>query len=346
MPLPRIPIALALLAAAVSAQSFNLRYTNWSPLPSPTFGAATGQAGVWNAIETPFPYTGTAVVTPLVDLAGAATTVRASMKGCDASSCFLQGYGDDVQNLFAGAPNGDCFGDFSSTTLEGLLAGRYVMTAYSRGCSPFFHYLKVTAPTVVLLDSVGGKFQGSFESMDLGAFGFTLVPGADVVISPASADGFYAALYGYMSALQIAKIEPPAVYCTSKVNSQGCTAKIAAIGNEASLSGVQPFHVVATDVVNDVPGLLFYGFAADVKPFVGGWHCVKPPTPRTGGQFSGGNGVPCAGTFDLDFNAWLGTDPLPKVYAGARIHAQYWYRDVNDPFGSATSDAVSFHVVQ
>lgn len=42
---------------------------------------------------------------------------------------------------------------------------------------------------------------------------------------------------------------------------------------------------------------------------------------------------------------WLLDNPLPKVYAGARLYAQYWYRDVNDPFGAATSDAVSFHVV-
>lgn len=179
-------------------------------------------------------------------------------------------------------------------------------------------------------------YQGTFDTMVLGSFEFQLPDNVVVTLQNIGAS---------LSALQIAEIEPPTVLCTSKVDSQGCAAKIAPIGNALSSSGALPFHVVASDVKNDVPGLRFYGFAEAIEPFLGGLHCLKPRTPRTVGQFSGGNGVPCGGTFDLGFNAWLDTDPLPKVYAGARIHAQYWYRDVNDPHGAANSDAVSFHVV-
>lgn len=333
---PLVVSACCLLAASAAAQSMNLRYSDWSPLPSPTFGAATNQAGVWCAVATP-PQTAT---TPLIDLAGQATGATAVLDGCDTHDCPWLGYGTDIQQLFVATVNGDCTFIQGTTRLIGLQPGAYVLTGYASPC-----YLNPSKTLKLELSDqsytstvpIDGAYLGSFDSMTLASFGFDLAAGVEVKLS----SGWFA----YLSAVQLGRIEPPAVYCTSKINSQGCAAKIAALGNAASLSGVAPFHVVATDVRNDVPGLLFYGFAEDVKPFLGGFHCVQPPTPRTFGQFSGGNGVPCAGTFDLDFNAWLATGPQPTVRAGARIYAQYWYRDVDDPFGSATSDAVSFHVV-
>jgi hypothetical protein len=336
-----LTIVSTLLAAPAAAQSINMRYTDWTPLPSPTYGAAIAQAGVWNGIETPDFSPPFQKVTPLVDLAGGGTSASAATSGCYASLCQWPGYGDDVENFFAGMIHGDCYAEPSSTLLWGMVPGSYVLTAYPSPCIPWPNNPPVTFKLSDLSNSasltLSGKYEGSFETMTLGTFAFDLNAGVGVHITGWG--------LGYLSALQLTLIEPPAVYCTSKVNSQGCAAKIAAIGNEASLSGMSPFHLIATDVVNDVPGLLFYGFAEDIKPFMGGVHCVQPPTPRTWGQFSGGDGVVCGGTFDLDFNAWLAGDPTPKVYAGTKLHAQYWYRDVNDPHGAATSDAVSFHVV-
>jgi len=323
-----IPILLTLFAASASAQSLNVRTSGLQPPPSPSYGAATGQAGVWNSYGP-----------VLVDLSGAATSVTLADNGvCDNGLCSFTGFGSDVAALFKGFLNGDCF-QFNHIFMSGLQSGHYVLTAMDSPCQPYAASLQVSLSdgSYFSAASMGGTYAGSFDTMTLGSFEFQLAQG---VVAQLSNIG-----YASLSAFQLAKIEPPAVFCTSKVNSQGCTAKIAAIGNTASLSGASPFHVIATDVVNDVPGLLFYGFAEDIKPFVGGLHCVKPPTPRTFGQFSGGNGVPCGGTFDLDFNAWLTTQPQPTVRAGARIYAQYWYRDLNDPFGSDTSDAVSFHVV-
>ena len=334
-----LTIALPLLVAPAAAQSLNLRQTEFGPPPSPSFGAAIGQVGVWNALATPDFGSG-AAITPLVGLDGGSVPVVASVKGCDAYSCDWTGYGDDVANLFVGTVNGDCYADPSSTTLSGLQPGSYVLVAYGSPCW--------STPNVQLSVSLSdlsynvtspnfGEYLGTFDTMTLSTHAFDVSAGVSVRLA-----GQY---FAYLSAAQLVRVEPPAAFCTSKQNSQGCSAKIAAIGDAASLSDAAPFHVVATDVVNDVPGLLFYGFAEDVKPFMGGVHCVKPPTPRTWVQFSGGDGVPCGGTFDLDFNGWLSGDPVPKVYAGARLHAQYWYRDVDDPFGAATSDAVSFHVV-
>ena len=341
MRIVRLGISLALLAVPTAAQSLNLRYTTLAPTPAPTYGAVTGQAGVWNAIQTDYEiFSGIPVVTSLVGLDGSPLPATARMSGCDHVTCTWPGYGDDVQKLFAGAINGDCPFDPSKVELVDLQPGSYVLTAIGSPC----HDWPINALRVQLSDQsydvtthLGGGYLGSFESMELGTHAFDLDPSVTVALRGIG--------YGYVSSAQLARIEPPAVYCTSKVNSQGCAAKIAAIGNAASLSDASPFHIVASDVVNDVPGLLFYGFGEDIKPFLGGLHCVKPPTPRVWGQTSGGNGVPCAGGFDQDFNAWLSFDPAPKVYAGARLYAQYWYRDVDDPFGSATSDAVSFHVV-
>jgi hypothetical protein len=329
--------ALSLLSLPLSAQSLNLRATEFGPVPSPGFGAATQQAGTWNAVKGAG-FLGEATQTPLVDLTGAPTGAVAVKVGCDTYDCSVTGFGADIQALFAGGFNGDCF-EQSDLILKGLTPGKYVLSAYAGPCFVQWNPILVELGdgSYSKTAQLGGTYDGTFDSLTLGAFTFQVPAGVDVIVSGSTPT--------FLAAAQLARIEPPAVFCTSKVNSQGCTGKIAALGNTASLGGVSPFHLVATDVVNDVPGLLFYGFASDIKPFLGGLHCVKPPTPRTTGQFSGGDGVPCGGTFDLDFNAWLDTDPQPKVHAGTRVFAQYWYRDVDDPFGAATTDAVSFHVV-
>lgn len=332
----RLAIAALILAGSASAQSLNLRFTDWTPPPASSYGAAIGQVGVWNALESPVfgPNSN-----PAVDLAGGPTAVSVAHSGCDAFACTVSGYGTDVQALFAGALNGDCFADPSSTTLHGLAPGKYVLTAYASPCHVQFPPMEVLLSdhSYYVVADLGGDYTGSFDSMDLGSFAFDVNAGVSV--------SFVSLSQGYLAALQVTKVEAPATYCTSKVNSQGCAARIAAVGNAASMSGAAPFHVLASDVLDGVPGLCFYGPGAATSPFFGGTLCVDSPVTRTAGQFSGGDGTPCSGTFDLDVNAWLATQPAPKVYAGMRLHAQYWYRDPADPFGAATSDAVSFHVL-
>jgi hypothetical protein len=316
-----------------------LRFTDFGPVPSPAFGAAVWQAGAWNAVGTPGGTGSPNVTTPLVDLAGAGTGAQAVLQGCDAYPCGVGGWGSDIAALFAGGPNGDCYADPSTAMLEGLAPGPYVLTLYGPPCyepwGPVFVSLSdLSYSSSQVLD---GDYLGTFDSMDLGSFGFDLAPGVDVRLGGGS--------LAWVTAAQLTVVEPPQVYCTAKVNSQGCAAQIAAIGDAASLSDASPFHLVASGVLDGVPGILFYGFDEDIKPFMGGFHCVQPPTPRTTYQMSGGDGTPCSGTFDQDFNAWLATQPQPEVHAGTRVFAQFWYRDPGDVFKSATSDAVSFHVV-
>jgi hypothetical protein len=144
---------------------------------------------------------------------------------------------------------------------------------------------------------------------------------------------------GYLPAIE--------VYCTAKTNSQGCAASIGATGGPAaSASAGAPFDVTAGGVVTDTLGLLFYGHGRRAVPFLGGFHCVEPPTPRTAIQASGNAGAPCTGSFAFDFSAYVQSGLDPLLVPGIVIDAQYWYRDSADPlgFGSATSDAIEFAI--
>jgi hypothetical protein len=66
---------------------------------------------------------------------------------------------------------------------------------------------------------------------------------------------------------------------------------------------------------------------------------------RTHLQFSGGNGsgVDCSGSFSFHFSH--GYMASKGLQAGARIHAQYWFRDPNASFSVGLTDAVAFDVV-
>ncbi len=142
-------------------------------------------------------------------------------------------------------------------------------------------------------------------------------------------------------------LPPISSYCTGKLNSQGCVPSIHVSGGPAaSVSSATPFVVGASGVVENTVGILFYGFARDIKPFHGAFHCVKAPTPRTPGQLSGSSGAPCSGAFALDFNAWIQSGLALPVPPGSIIAAQHWYRDVSDPagFGTGLSGAIEFPV--
>ncbi|MBM3989125.1 MAG: hypothetical protein FJ294_14350 [Planctomycetes bacterium] len=141
----------------------------------------------------------------------------------------------------------------------------------------------------------------------------------------------------------IADTPPPQRYCTSKVNSLGCTPTIGWSGTP-SLSGT-PFTVECTQVLNQRSGLLFYGFAPQFLPFQGGYLCVRPPTARTPVTNSGGSPAPtsdCSGVHTFDFGAHLSSGVDPALVAGELVNTQFWYRDPASSFHSGRSDALSF----
>jgi len=139
--------------------------------------------------------------------------------------------------------------------------------------------------------------------------------------------------------------EAVTVYCTAKVNSQGCTPQIGSTG-QPSLTSPMPFDVTATTVLNQKNGLLFYGYGANAVPFQGGTLCAQPPLRRTSVQSAGGNPPPddCSGSYAFDFNAWIqgGSDPL--LVAGASVNVQFWSRDPGASFGAGLTDAATFGI--
>ena len=128
----------------------------------------------------------------------------------------------------------------------------------------------------------------------------------------------------------------PSNYCVGKPSlTLNCLSSIGTTGTP-TLSGPDDFHVTASGVLGNRPGLFFWGFQPASLPFLGGTLCVGPPLRRTPSQFSGGGNGTCNGTFDYLFSqaAMIAGGILPFV----QIYGQYWNRDPADPFGSALSD--------
>jgi hypothetical protein len=136
----------------------------------------------------------------------------------------------------------------------------------------------------------------------------------------------------------------PAVFCTGKINSQGCTPQIGFSGHATS-TGSAPFQISAINELPGKPGLLIYGPGKQFQPFQGALLCVQSPIKRVGAQIASGSGV-CGGTYSFDFGAYLASGPQPQLFPGALIASQWWSRDQQDPsgWGSGLSDALFFGV--
>lgn len=136
------------------------------------------------------------------------------------------------------------------------------------------------------------------------------------------------------------------IYCTAKVNSQGCTPTIQSSG-APSASDPTPFNVGASNVLNNKAGILFYGFSAAAVPFQGGLLCVQPPTRRTPVQNSNGNPPPndCSGVYGIEFNGVIQGGGDPNLVSGAQVFGQYWTRDPGSPSTTGLTDAISFTIL-
>lgn len=136
----------------------------------------------------------------------------------------------------------------------------------------------------------------------------------------------------------------PEPYCVSQTNSAGCTPRIFGVGTPRA-SGNDPFDVVATEILVDKSGLLFYGLTPAAIPFLGGTLCVQPPTQRTPLQNSGGSPTsPCSGALRYDFGARIHSGIDPALQEGTTIYAQYWSRDPGDPSTTNLTNALCFTI--
>jgi Tol biopolymer transport system component len=137
----------------------------------------------------------------------------------------------------------------------------------------------------------------------------------------------------------------PRVYCTAKASSAGCVPAMSSSG-APSASSPSSFVVAAAQVLNQKPGLLFYGLAASAAPFHGGQRCVATPIRRTHAQSSNGNPPPddCSGAYAFDFNAHIRAGVDPALVVGAFVYCQYWSRDPASPGKTGLTDGLVFAI--
>ena len=140
-------------------------------------------------------------------------------------------------------------------------------------------------------------------------------------------------------------LNDPFTYCSAKVNSQSCTPAVAWTGIPGS--SLAPLTITASMVLNNKPGLLFYGLAgANSIPFMGGLLCFTPPIRRGPSIFSGGNPPPddCSGVYSFDFYDWIDQGNDPMVGSGTVVSGQFWSRDPSHADGTAVglTDAIQF----
>lgn len=139
----------------------------------------------------------------------------------------------------------------------------------------------------------------------------------------------------------------PHVYCSAKVNSQGCLPEINWLGTPSPTSP-SPFTITATKLLNRRLVLLFYGYGAQFTPFQGSTICVAPPLKRLPPMNTGGNAgaVDCSGTPSTDFNVRIRSGQDPGLVPGAVVSVRWYYRDSLDPagFGTGLSDSLRFAI--
>lgn len=136
----------------------------------------------------------------------------------------------------------------------------------------------------------------------------------------------------------------PTTYCTAQQNSQGCTPGLSGLGQPSATFGVH-FNVRASDVLNNVPGILIYAFDAGAKPYNGGYLCVALPPRRMSVQFSGGAQPPaidCSGSLTFDFNHLAASGADPQLVAGQEVFCQVWSRDTASPSGTNLTGGLRF----
>lgn len=153
-----LPVFLSFLASAspALAQASNIDIHNFYGTPSSALGAAASQPGVWNAVPA------TAAVTPLVDLAGSATSATISVSGLAVGYNFDNAgtAGDDqalMDDISDPSPSG------ATWTISGLLAGNYVLITYAWAPdNAVFRSRVAVAGSSDLAQDIGGAWSGGY----------------------------------------------------------------------------------------------------------------------------------------------------------------------------------------
>lgn len=173
---------LLVLAPASAAQDINVD-CGPVPVPSSAYGAASGQAGFWNALSSPSPSVF------LRDVGGQLTSTTAEVPvACDQYDCSSCGPG--ACSAFSGSAddfallgswfNADCGLSVERVYASGLAPGRYALYLYTYGCpaSPAASVqLSINGPGVAAFSTPGAAFQGSWSGFPVGRMVFDFFDG-------------------------------------------------------------------------------------------------------------------------------------------------------------------------
>ena len=335
--------ALLALCAISSAQAINLDIGRANAEPSPLYGAAAGQAGIWNRLVT----TGGG---PLTDLAGLPTGASVSAQPGGHFSFFSDNpltSGDDELLLDAGHDSP------VSLDFVGLQDGDYFVYTYAFAPDNPVHYITKVAVTG---SSDPAQFVGGVQWTGVHVQGETYakhrvsVVGGSLQILCTVGN-----LYATVNGVQLEPTLPlPVIYCTAKTNSLGCTPVIASSGIPSATAG-SGFTVSSAQNRNDKAGLLLYSLTGRANgPFQGGTLCLNVPVSRSIALNSGGTAWPavdCSGVYSIDINAFavgaLGGAPLSAlVVPGTKVDCQFWGRDPGFavPDNTSLSDGLEYTV--
>jgi hypothetical protein len=178
------------------AQSFNVDF-GVGPSPSAAYGAAAGQAGVWNVAV--------GGVVPLLDLVGGSTSVSLLYPDAGWESVFDYGgtTGDDeflLDDFFTWPPTGPL-----PFVVRGLAPGAYEFFSYSFAPNGANSWVDVPgSPEGFQL--LGGAWPGSHQlGLTYALHTLTLVEPADVTINV----GVWNGAWGGFNGLQIVRVPEP-----------------------------------------------------------------------------------------------------------------------------------------
>ena len=139
----------------------------------------------------------------------------------------------------------------------------------------------------------------------------------------------------------------PHVYCTAKINSQGCLpGDRLQRQREREPREPVPDHGDRRRSTRSRAALLRLRLVVHAVPRVEDLHRAAAQADAV--QNTGGNPAPndCSGALSMDFNARIQSGIDPHLVPGTTVGARWYYRDSQDPagYGTGLTDAVRFTI--
>lgn len=345
------PLAPVVLASLAGAQAFNIdvgpNLILW-PEPSPAYGAAAGQTGVWNPVKDPFGGD------TLLDLLGGASGVSVSSNISSSFSWPFGTFGADDDAFTSDGQAISYFGPPAEWTFTGLADGQYDVYTYAWSPENTGALSDVTiVGQPASTQTVGGIWSGSPH-----VFGVTYAKHSITV----SGGTFGVEVYGNtmptsatVLGFQIVPAANYVTFCFGDGSGAACpcgnfgtsgTGCANSTGNGALLSVSGSNSVGADDITFSVtggpagvPGIVFTGTLTAGgglgTPFGDGLLCASGAIQRLNVEFLDGAGAATWGPGLQPQGGWLPSDTR---------HVQAWYRNTaGSPCGGDfnTSQAVT-----